>query len=167
MRGKADGDGSICCSDGVIVRDIRLRGLSGEVKELKHIQFTNWPNYGVVEDLAELAEFMKAVSSEWEEVGGPLVVHCSGGVGRSGTFATILTLYNLLLTATRSGDLSGVEKYLGKGEELRLTEPVLELRRVRHPWMVEGENQYLLAYQAVLEILNTVIREQKSQLSDS
>ena len=101
MRGKGDGDGSICCSDGVIVRDIRLRGLSGELKELKHIQFTNWPNYGVVRDLSELVEFVKKVDSEWEKVGGPVVVHCSGGVGRSGTFTTIFSLYTMLREATR------------------------------------------------------------------
>ena len=34
-----------------------------------------------------------------------------------------------------------------------LTDLVRHLRTVRHPWMVEGEEQYLLAYQAVLGII--------------
>ena len=139
--------------EGIILRDINLTGLSGEVSKVKHIQFTDWPNYGVVDNLPELAEFIKKVHGEWMDAGGPLVVHCSGGVGRSGTFTTILTIYNLLTRAVQTGDLSSLENYLGKQEEMVLTELVLHLRRVRHPWMVEGEEQYLLAYQAVLGII--------------
>ena len=143
--------------EGIILRDIKLTGLSGEVRKVKHIQFTDWPNYGVVDNLPELAEFIKKVHGEWMEAGGPLVVHCSGGVGRSGTFTTILTIYNLLTRAVQTGDLSSLENYLGKQEEMVLTELVLHLRRVRHPWMVEGEEQYLLAYQAVLGIIEQLI----------
>ena len=73
--------------------------------------------------------------------------------------ATILTLYNLLTRALQTGDLSTVENYLGEEEEVVLTELVLHLRRVRHPWMVEGEQQYLLAYQAVLGILNQLLSD--------
>lgn len=145
--------------DGIILRDIQLTGASGEVRHVKHIQFTNWPNYGVVNNLPELMEFIRKVLGDWGEAGGPLVVHCSGGVGRSGTFSTILTLYNLLTRALQTGDLSTVENYLGEEEEVVLTELVLHLRRVRHPWMVEGEQQYLLAYQAVLGILNQLLSD--------
>ena len=153
------GDLMICRTEttdyeGIILRDIQLTGLSGEVRRVKHIQFTNWPNYGVVNNLPELMEFIRKVLGDWREAGGPMVVHCSGGVGRSGTFATILTIYNLLTRAVQTGDLSSLENYLGEEGEMVLTELVLHLRRVRHPWMVEGEQQYLLAYQAVLGIID-------------
>ena len=159
MGGWRLGDLIICRTEttdyeGIILRDIQLTGLSGEVKRVKHIQFTNWPNYGVVDDLAELLEFVRKVLAVWREAGGPLVVHCSGGVGRSGTFTTIITVLNLLTRAVQAGDLSSLENYLGDQEEMVLTELVLHLRRVRHPWMVEGEQQYLLAYQAVLGIID-------------
>ena len=68
--------------DGIILRDIQLTGASGEIRHVKHIQFTNWPNYGVVNNLPELMEFIRKVLGDWGEAGGPLVVHCSGGVGR-------------------------------------------------------------------------------------
>ena len=139
--------------EGIILRDIKLTGLSGEVRHVKHIQFTNWPNYGVVDNLPELTEFIKKVLGDWTEAGGPLVVHCSGGGGRSGTFTTILTILNLLTRAVEAGDLSSLQNYLGVEEEMVLTQLVLHLRKVRHPWMVEGEEQYLLAYQAVLGII--------------
>ena len=61
--------------------------------------------------------------------------------------------------AAETGDLTEVEKYLGEKEDLRLTELVLHLRRTRHPWMVEGVEQYLLAYQAVQELLTVIIAQ--------
>ena len=145
--------------DGIVLRDIQLTGSSGQVRQVKHIQFSNWPNYGVVNNLPELMEFIRKVHGDWREAGGPMVVHCSGGVGRSGTFATILTIYNLLTRAVQTGDLSSLENYLGQEDEMVLTELVLHLRRVRHPWMVEGEQQYLLAYQAVLGIINQLLSD--------
>ena len=59
----------------------------------------------------------------------------------------------------QTGDLSSLENYLGQEDEMVLTELVLHLRRVRHPWMVEGEQQYLLAYQAVLGIINQLLSD--------
>ena len=116
---------------------------------MKHIQLTAWPNYGVVDSLPELLEFIRKVHGVWTEAGGPLVVHCSGGVGRSGTFTTILTIVNLLTRALQAGD----------HEEMVLTDLVRHLRTVRHPWMVEGEEQYILAYQAVLGIIDQLSAE--------
>ena len=85
------------------MRDITLRGRRSEVRGrrsevrlVRHIQFTNWSNYGLVEELAELVELVVRVEQEWREGGGPLVIHCAGGLGRTGTFTTILSLYSIL-----------------------------------------------------------------------
>ena len=145
--------------EGIILRDIKLTGLLGEVRDVKHIQLTAWPNYGVVDSLPELLEFIRKVHGVWTEAGGPLVVHCSGGVGRSGTFTTILTIFNILTRAVQTGDLTSLENYLGDQEEMVLTDLVRHLRTVRHPWMVEGEEQYILAYQAVLGIIHQLSAE--------
>ena len=144
--------------EGTWLRDIRLTGESGEVREVKHIQLTRWPNYGVVEQLDELLELVRKVCQETEEVGGALLVHCSGGLGRSGTFAIILAIHNMLRQ-----DLDLIDNYLGDQGEMVLTQLVLHLRRVGHPWMVEGEAQYLLAYQAALAILTRRLRELQEQ----
>ena len=80
-------------------------------------------------------------------------------MGRSGTVTTISTLYRLLVTACHKGNLTELENYLGNTEAVTLTELVLQLRRVRHPWMVEGLYQYLLAHQGTLEILKTNLRD--------
>ena len=59
------------------------------------MHFQLWPNYGVVDNVSQLANFVAAVYSS-HEGGGPVLVHCSGGVGRSGTLATVLALHGAL-----------------------------------------------------------------------
>ena len=142
--------------EGTRLRDLRLTAISGEVTEVKHIQLSSssWPNYGVVDQLDDLLDLVGRVCEESEEVGGALLVHCSGGLGRSGTFTVILAIYNMMRR-----DLALIENYLGQQEEIVLTQLVLHLRSVGHPWMVEGEAQYLLAYQAALAIATRRLQE--------
>ena len=145
--------------EGVILRDIRLKGLSGEFSLVKHIQFTDWSNYGVVEEVEDLVGLVRRVEREWGELEGPLVVYCEGGLGRTGTFTTVLSLYLALRTAVLTSNMSTMENHLGKEEDLMLTGLVMELRRVRHPWMVEGIHQYLLAYRALLQLLRRILSD--------
>ena len=60
-------------------------GKGGHV--VRHFQFTGWPNYGLPDDPVDLASFVETVSTHMarpEEREVPMVVHCSGGLGRSG-----------------------------------------------------------------------------------
>ena len=75
-----------------------------------------------------------------------------GGVGRSGAFTTIYCMYRLVLEAREVG-WEEVEEHLGPGEEVCLVGLVRRLRETRHPWMVEGAQQYKLAYATVLALL--------------
>ena len=49
-------------------------------------QFMSWPDHGIPEHAAPLMTLHQRVMSEWQNVGGPVLVHCSAGVGRTGTF---------------------------------------------------------------------------------
>ena len=143
--------------DGIVLRDLELTGVDGDmssVHRLTHMQFTMWPNYGVVENVEQLANLVRTVYIEARKGGGkPVVIHCSGGVGRSGTFATIFSIYSLLLDSKHTGEWKDVEKFVGTEGELVLEPLVRMLREIRHPWMVEGEAQYRLAYQGCMDIL--------------
>ena len=77
---------------------------------MRHFQLTGWSNYGLVDQLDELLELVRRVWEETEGAGGPMLVHCSGGLGRSGTFTVILALYNMLRR-----DLAVVENYVSGG----------------------------------------------------
>eukprot|EP00092_Neocalanus_flemingeri_P037205 GFUD01040509.1.p1 GENE.GFUD01040509.1~~GFUD01040509.1.p1 ORF type:complete len:368 (+),score=158.64 GFUD01040509.1:72-1106(+) len=148
--------------DGNMVRQLDL-GTVGEnmVQKVVHMQFTMWPNYGVVENVEQLASFVREVYKEARKgEGGPVVVHCSGGVGRSGTFTTLYSIYSMLVDSKHTGVWTEMEKYLGKDGELVLEPLVRRLRETRHPWMVEGEQQYRLAYQGCVQLARGVLEEE-------
>ena len=60
----------------------------------------------MVENVEQLGLLVKTVAQEQTSKGlesAPILVHCSGGVGRSGTFATLYSLYHLLQQAEHKG----------------------------------------------------------------
>ena len=84
-----------------------------------------------------------------------LVVHCSGGIGRSGTFLTAFHHYSQYM------DILQHKTSLTSSppSPLSLKETVHLMRLQRHPWMVEGNNQYSLAYDTVLYLLKQIIKD--------
>ena len=67
-------------------------GKGSERDVITHFQFAGWPNYGLPQDCADLATFVELVS-EHQASDAPMVVHCSGGLGRSG-LSSIIPDYN-------------------------------------------------------------------------
>ncbi|CAB3221781.1 unnamed protein product [Arctia plantaginis] len=62
-----------------------------EQRVLKHFHFTTWPDFGVPDPPTTLARFVRAFRERCPPDARPVVVHCSAGVGRSGTFITLDT----------------------------------------------------------------------------
>ena len=58
--------------------------------EVTHFHYTAWPDHGVPSDATSLINFIKRVSEvQPHSTEVPLLVHCSAGVGRTGTFIAI------------------------------------------------------------------------------
>lgn len=55
-------------------------------REIKHLQFTAWPDHGVPDHPAPFLQFLRRVRNLNPPDAGPIVVHCSAGVGRTGEF---------------------------------------------------------------------------------
>ena len=52
--------------------------------------FTSWPDHGVPKFATSLISFIRRVQKGHnKDLGKPLMVHCSAGVGRTGTFITL------------------------------------------------------------------------------
>lgn len=72
---------------------IFLLSQTGEKREIYHFHYTTWPDFGVPESPASFLNFLFKVR-ESGALGvdhGPAVVHCSAGIGRSGTFSLVDT----------------------------------------------------------------------------
>ncbi|KAK3385015.1 protein-tyrosine phosphatase-like protein [Podospora didyma] len=140
-----------------------------EERVVWHFLYKKWPDFGVPE-LADLESFFTLMRLSREKNAGPhnpRVVHCSAGVGRSGTF---IALEHLI----RELDAGVLEHYdervatpspvSGKGaEEGSSTSPIKEegedlifstvnqLREQRRT-MVQAESQYLFIYQVMRKL---------------
>ena len=62
----------------------------GETRNVEHFAFTAWPDHGVPVSTADMILLRDSVRATCQALPpGPVVVHCSAGVGRSGAFIAI------------------------------------------------------------------------------
>ncbi|XP_021367654.1 receptor-type tyrosine-protein phosphatase gamma-like [Mizuhopecten yessoensis] len=68
------------------IRKLSVRNKQTNAKrQIMQYHFTKWPDHGVPEAF-ELLQFHKRVQSTPTDLNGPLIVHCSAGIGRTGTY---------------------------------------------------------------------------------
>ena len=65
-----------------------MRG-SPDCHNIIQYHLTIWPDHGVPDNTAALVTLRRKVMAKWHQVGGPILVHCSAGVGRTGTFIAL------------------------------------------------------------------------------
>lgn len=60
-------------------------------REISHFHYTDWPDFGVPKTVTPFLRFLRDIrrSGGLDSSHGPAVVHCSAGIGRSGTFCLI------------------------------------------------------------------------------
>uniref|UniRef100_A0A8C9VCQ8 protein-tyrosine-phosphatase n=1 Tax=Scleropages formosus TaxID=113540 RepID=A0A8C9VCQ8_SCLFO len=72
------------------VRNFRL-GYADETQDVLHFNYTSWPDHGVptVNAIESILQFVYIIRQQAGKSRGPVVVHCSAGVGRTGTFIAL------------------------------------------------------------------------------
>ncbi|XP_077999957.1 uncharacterized protein LOC144452687 [Glandiceps talaboti] len=136
-----------------IVSDFTLEMVkTREVRAVRHFQFTAWPDHGVPETSDALLRFVRTVRGQIPKNSGPAVIHCSAGVGRSGTY---MSLDFLLQHLARKEN-----KYI---DVFRL---VANMRQKRC-FMVQTEAQYVFIHRAVLDVLQGRVSDSNWLLSPS
>ncbi|CAG0903610.1 unnamed protein product [Cyprideis torosa] len=112
----------------------------GLSRTVRHFQFTEWPEQGVPKQGEGFIDFIGQVHKTKDQFGheGPITVHCSAGVGRTGVFIT----------------LSIVLERMQYEMVVDMFQTVRTLRTQR-PGMVQTEDQYQFCYKAALEYLNS------------
>ncbi len=86
-------------------------------KEIQHYHYAAWPDHDVPSNLNDFEKFVNSFGNK----GRKIIVHCSAGIGRTGTFAGCLY-------ALRSG----------QSDPKKIVE---DMRKYRS-WMVQQENQF-------------------------
>ncbi|NXM90232.1 PTPRV phosphatase, partial [Oenanthe oenanthe] len=105
-------------------------------RSVSHLHYTAWPDHGVPESSTSIMAFRELVQEHIHSTrgAGPTLVHCSAGVGRTGTF---IALDRLLQQMRQEGavDIFGV---------------VHSLRMSRY-LMIQTLSQYIFLHSCILE----------------
>ncbi|XP_042318435.1 tyrosine-protein phosphatase non-receptor type 1 isoform X1 [Sceloporus undulatus] len=142
------------------VRQLELENLTTrETREILHFHYTTWPDFGVPESPASFLNFLFKVreSGSLSPDHGPIVVHCSAGIGRSGTFCLVDTC---LLLMDKRQDPSSVD----------IKQVLLEMRKYRMG-LIQTADQLRFSYLAVIEGAKFImgdasVQEQWKELSN-
>ncbi|XP_035882788.1 tyrosine-protein phosphatase non-receptor type 13 isoform X5 [Phyllostomus discolor] len=130
---------------GFVVRAMTLEDIqTGEVRHISHLNFTAWPDHDTPsqpDDLLTFISYMRHMHSS-----GPIITHCSAGIGRSGTLICIDVVLGLI-----SQDL-----------EFDISDLVRCMRLQRHG-MVQTQDQYIFCYQVILYVLTRLQAEEEEK----
>ncbi|XP_036886550.1 tyrosine-protein phosphatase non-receptor type 13 isoform X7 [Sturnira hondurensis] len=130
---------------GFVVRAMTLEDIqTGEMRHISHLNFTAWPDHDTPsqpDDLLTFISYMRHIHSS-----GPIITHCSAGIGRSGTLICIDVVLGLI-----SQDL-----------EFDISDLVRCMRLQRHG-MVQTQDQYIFCYQVILYVLTRLQAEEEEK----
>jgi netrin-G3 ligand len=124
-----------------ILREFKVTDArDGQSRTVRQFQFTDWPEQGVPSSGDGFIEFIGHVQKTKEQFGqdGPITVHCSMGVGRTGVFIAL----SIVLERMRYEGV--VDMY-----------QTVRMLRTQRPAMVQTEDQYAFCYRAALEYLGS------------
>ncbi|XP_033886695.2 receptor-type tyrosine-protein phosphatase epsilon-like isoform X4 [Acipenser ruthenus] len=101
---------------------------------ITQLHFTSWPDFGVPFTPIGMLKFLKKVKTVNPSFAGPIVVHCSAGVGRTGTFIVIDAMIDMMHAEQKVDVFALVSRI-----------------REQRSQLVQTDMQYSFIYQALLE----------------
>ncbi|XP_044577714.1 tyrosine-protein phosphatase corkscrew isoform X2 [Cotesia glomerata] len=147
------------------LREFLLQGNKpnfSEPRRIYHYHFQAWPDHGVPSDPGCVLNFLHDVNARQDSISaslnsngqtpatvGPILVHCSAGIGRTGTFIVIDMILDQI-------------KQHGLDCEIDIQRTIQRVRSQRSG-MVQTEAQYKFVYLAVLHYIETATQRRQAE----
>jgi len=128
----------------LIIRTLKIKNLEEQdspERTMIHFQYIGWPDHGVPPSTNHFTQLAEQVDETAAAVGGPIGIHCSAGIGRTGTFCCVHINIHILREHFKT--------YFSP-PPLNIVNTILHLRKQR-PGMVQTKEQFLFCYNAILE----------------
>ncbi|KAF7987372.1 hypothetical protein HCN44_003134 [Aphidius gifuensis] len=140
----------IWCDD-YLVRSFYLKNLrTGETRTVTQFHFLSWPDNGIPSSTKALLEFRRKVNKSYRGRSCPIVVHCSDGAGRTGTYCLIDMVLNRMIKGAKEIDIAAA----------------LEHIRDQRPDMVSTKKQFEFVLVAVAEEVHAILKALPTQIND-
>ncbi|KAJ8255651.1 hypothetical protein COCON_G00195150 [Conger conger] len=132
----------IWCND-FLVRSFYLKNVqTQETRTLTQFHFLSWPARGIPTSTRPLLDFRRKVNKCYRGRSCPIIVHCSDGTGRTGTYILIDMVLNRMAKGVKEIDIAAT----------------LEHIRDQRPGMVRTKDQFEFALTAVAEEVNAILK---------
>ncbi|XP_016304624.1 receptor-type tyrosine-protein phosphatase-like N [Sinocyclocheilus anshuiensis] len=132
----------IWCND-FLVRSFYLKNVqTQETRTLTQFHFLSWPAQGIPTSTRPLLDFRRKVNKCYRGRSCPIIVHCSDGTGRTGTYILIDMVLNRMAKGVKEIDIAAT----------------LEHIRDQRPGMLRTKDQFEFALTAVAEEVNAVLK---------
>ncbi|XP_041977050.1 receptor-type tyrosine-protein phosphatase N2 isoform X2 [Aricia agestis] len=132
----------IWCDD-YLVRSFYLKNQrTGETRTVTQFHFLSWPDNGVPASTKALLEFRRKVNKSYRGRSCPIVVHCSDGAGRTGTYCLIDMVLNRMAKGAKEIDIAAT----------------LEHIRDQRPRTVATRQQFEFVLMAVAEEVHAILK---------
>nr|XP_033787491.1 receptor-type tyrosine-protein phosphatase N2 isoform X2 [Geotrypetes seraphini] len=132
----------IWCED-FLVRSFYLKNLqTSETRTVTQFHFLSWNDKEVPPSTRSLLDFRRKVNKCYRGRSCPIIVHCSDGAGRSGTYILIDMVLNKMAKGAKEIDIAATLEHL----------------RDQRPGMVQTKEQFEFALTAVAEEVNAILK---------
>lgn len=132
----------IWCED-FLVRSFYLKNLqTNETRTVTQFHFLSWMDRGIPNSARTLLDFRRKVNKCYRGRSCPIIVHCSDGAGRSGTYILIDMVLNRMAKGAKEIDIAATLEHL----------------RDQRAGMVQTKEQFEFGLTAVAEEVNAILK---------
>ncbi|XP_075695841.1 tyrosine-protein phosphatase non-receptor type 11-like [Rhinoderma darwinii] len=128
-----------------ILRELQMSRTDREEppRQIWHYQYLSWPDHGVPNEPVGVLSFLEEINAVQQSIpdSGPIVVHCSAGIGRTGTIIVIDILVDIINRQGLDCDID-IPK-------------TIQMVRQQRSGMVQTEAQYKFIYMAVQKYIES------------